>query len=331
MSCVRPCIQRRLIASWFFVGCCRDSRSAVFLGVNRLYVPLIDVSRLMCRNLAVCTILMAGGPALDTANSSDIPLVSRISPVISAARATTPAIRVQTDPVTTCQRIATNVAARRPDSTQLVIVRTAAWTDTTATVEIADRSGTGWICSTPMAARLGRQGWRPLPDRRSGDDTTPAGVFPLGTMTAPDGRPFSFFGNDADPGVIAGNYRPVQSGDCFGATPNTTGYGHLRDDISCPGPDDEYLPNIGPYTTVALIGANMEPDVSGDAPGEPPYAAAIFLHRFTYVNTAALTGPTKPTSGCVSLAQHDLTSVLLRLRPGAQFAMGPTDWLLTQA
>jgi L,D-peptidoglycan transpeptidase YkuD (ErfK/YbiS/YcfS/YnhG family) len=184
-----------------------------------------------------------------------------------------------------------------------------------------------WVCGEAMAARVGRAGLRPLLERRSGDGTTPAGVFPLATMTAPDGQRFSFFGNAPDPGVQAGGYRRVRPGDCFGATPNTPGYGHLRVDTSCPGPDDEYLPHYPTtYSNAALIGANMEPDVSGDAPGEAPYAAAIFLHRHTYLSGQS--GATKPTSGCVSLAQPDLTAVLIALQPGTQFVIGPTSWLL---
>jgi L,D-peptidoglycan transpeptidase YkuD (ErfK/YbiS/YcfS/YnhG family) len=277
-------------------------------------------------------LVSCGGTTLTTApsNSADVPLVSRTGTINASAIATTPAGRIPTEPGSTCQRIATIAAADNPGSTQFVIVRTDGWTETTAVVEIADRSGTGWACGQPMVARVGRQGFHPLTQRRSGDDSTPAGTFPLGTMTAPDGQRFSFFGNATDPGVVAGGYRQLRRGDCFGATPNTPGYGHLRHDTSCPGPDDEYLPSVGPYTTVALIGANMEPEVSGDAPGEPPYAAAIFLHRFTYQIAGATSGPTKATSGCVSLAQADLTAVLVQLRSGAQFVMGPTNWLLAQ-
>jgi L,D-peptidoglycan transpeptidase YkuD (ErfK/YbiS/YcfS/YnhG family) len=147
-------------------------------------------------------------------------------------------------------------------------------------------------------------------------------------MTAYDGRVFSFFGNGADPGVTAGPYRSVRSGDCFGATPNTPGYGHLRDQPNCPGPDDEYLPRFTEaYVHAALIGANTEPDVSGDAPGEVPYASAIFLHRTSYTAT----GASKPTSGCVSLAMGDLVDVLTAMRPDVLFAIGTTDWLMTTA
>jgi L,D-peptidoglycan transpeptidase YkuD (ErfK/YbiS/YcfS/YnhG family) len=258
-------------------------------------------------------------PAATVAASADAP---------EAASATRAAVRVD-PPYRECQRIAAAVGRAHPETTTQIVVRTAGWSDTTATVELAERVSGTWVCTEAMTARVGRSGVRPLPDRRSGDGTTPAGVFPLATMTAPDGERFSFFGNAPDPGVSAGAYRRVQTGDCFGATPGTPGYGHLRYDTSCPGPDDEYLPSFtAAYSNAALIGANMEPDVSGDEAGEIPYASAIFLHRFTDVSERS--GTTKPTSGCVSLAQADLTAVLVALRPGTQFVIGPTSWLLDQ-
>ncbi|MEZ5297539.1 MAG: hypothetical protein R2697_15075 [Ilumatobacteraceae bacterium] len=65
----------------------------------------------------------------------------------------------------------------------------------------------------------------------------------------------------------------------------------------CPGPDDEWLAGITEsYSRAAVIGANLDP-ISGDEPGEIPYAAAIFLHRYSYSSN----GVAKPTSGCVSL------------------------------
>lgn len=247
-----------------------------------------------------------------------------IATVPAAAVATVPAARVD-PPLTTCQQIATTVAATRPTQ-QVLIVRTGNWTDTTAIATLATLTNGTWQCGAEMVARVGRTGVRPLLDRRSGDGTTPAGIFPLATMTAHDGQPFSFFGNSADPGVTAGPYRAVVRGDCFGATPNTPGYGHLRKQVDCPGPDDEYLPNIGAYAHAALIGANMEPNVSGDAVGETPYASAIFLHRHAWASGS--TTISKPTSGCVSLSLADLRATLLAMRSDVQFAIGPTDWLL---
>ncbi|MDO8389323.1 MAG: hypothetical protein Q7V57_02460 [Actinomycetota bacterium] len=230
-------------------------------------------------------------------------------------------------PTDDCGRVAAQVEVAHPGTTQVVVVLAAATSASRATLQVAERTPTGWTCAAPMDARVGRNGVRPLLDRRSGDGTTPAGVFGLGMMTAYDGQVFSFFGNSPDPGVTAGAYRAVREGDCFGATPNHPDYGHLvqRPAAQCPGPDDEYLPQItGAYEHAALIGANMEPEVSGDAPGEVPYAAAIFLHRFSYDGA----GNTKPTAGCVSLGHDDLVTVLTTLRADVRFAIGTNDWLL---
>ncbi len=265
-------------------------------------------------------------PVAAVAPTSTSAAAAASTAVDRSAVATVAAVRVH-PPFSECQRIAIAVGELQPETTTQVVVRTVAWTDSTATVELATRVGSTWTCSTPMTARVGRSGLRPLADRRSGDGTTPAGVFALATMTAPDGQRFSFFGNAPDPGVTAGTYRAVQTGDCFGATPGTAGYGHLRNDAACAGVDDEYLPRFTTtYSNAALIGANMEPNVSGDQPGETPFASAIFLHRNTYV--AGQSGATKATSGCVSLAQPGLTAVLVAMTPDTQFVIGPTDWLL---
>ena len=258
-------------------------------------------------------------------------LLAPVTSVERAATASKPAARLD-PPASECQLIAAAVGKRHPGPTQQIVVRTNGWTDTVATVQMATLASGKWTCDVEMVGRIGRNGFRPLLERRSGDGTAPAGVFPLATMTAWDGQQFSFFGNSPDPGVGAGTYRNVRVGDCFGATPNTAGYGHLRNDTRCAGADDEYLPEfVNSYTNAALIGANMEPSVSGDAPGETPYAAAIFLHRHVYATPGATSGATNPTSGCVSLSQADLTKVLRAMRTDVLFVMGPSDWLMTTA
>ncbi|MBI4884382.1 MAG: hypothetical protein HY826_10055 [Actinobacteria bacterium] len=232
--------------------------------------------------------------------------------------------------LTTCQQIATNVRDAYPGTDQVIVILTATTKSSTATLQIATRVRKEWECSSRMSARVGRKGVRPLLERRSGDDTTPAGVFALGTMTAWDGQAFSFFGNAPDPGVTAGTYRLVKTGDCFGATPNHPDYGHLvkRTKENCQGPDDEYLPAITTtYTHAALIGANMEPNVSGDAPGEIPYASAIFLHAFSY----DANGKPKATSGCVSLGRSNLIKVLNGMEATTMFAIGESNWLLANS
>ena len=209
---------------------------------------------------------------------------------------------------------------------QWVVVSTAGAASTSGQVWIATVRGAAWVCSLPSTpAEVGRQGVRPLLQRRSGDDTTPSGVFPLGTVATPQGA-VSFFGNSADPGVH-GAYRRVQPGDCYGANPNTVGYGHWRVDPSgCTGDDELLERNLQAYEHAALIGANTEPMVSGDAPGEIPYAAAIFLHRTTY----APNGAPKPTSGCVSIAHAALVAALRAIDPTLQprFAIGTQAELL---
>jgi len=221
------------------------------------------------------------------------------------------------------------LSARHPEVRQFVVMQTSTFTDTTGTVEVAVRSDDGgWHCQRgPQAARFGRAGTRPLTDRRSGDDTTPAGVFPLGLVTAWDGQTFSIFGNQPDPGVLA-PYRSVRYEDCWGAVKNTARYQHLVSMPGCTGPD-EWLRKIGDvYAHAAVIGANLDP-ISGDAPGETPYAAAIFLHRHGYSSS----GAPLATSGCVSLAMADLVDTVRLLDPRLHphFAIGPTSWLRDSA
>ena len=186
-----------------------------------------------------------------------------------------------------------------------------------ADVDLLVHDGTRWTCSRMnMPGRVGRNGVRPLTQRRSGDGTTPGGIFPLGSMTAPDGQTFQFFGNGVNPGV-RGTWRQVERGDCWGATPGTPDYNRLvtRTAATCVG-DDEYLIDYqGAYSRAALIGANLGPNRSGDQPGEPPYAAAIFLHRHSY----DASGNSRATAGCVSLNTDNLIHVLQRLVPGQAY------------
>lgn len=197
---------------------------------------------------------------------------------------------------------------------QLVVVdSTGSW----ANVDLLVHDGARWVCVREnMQARVGRNGVRALADRRSGDGTTPAGTFGLGTMTAPDGQTFQFFGNGTNPGV-QGSWRQVKQRDCWVATPGDPAYNTLADRSAgnCNG-EDEYLPDYrNSYSQAALIDANMGPNRSGDDPGEPALAAAIFLHRQSYGSA----GISKATAGCVSLDSNDLATVLRVLRPGEAY------------
>ena len=224
------------------------------------------------------------------------------------------------------------LSARHPEVRQFVVLATSNSAATTGEAFVAARGRDGrWVCQTDtVGASFGSSGTRVLADRRSGDGTTPAGVFPLGETAAWDGQQFSVFGNSPNPGVRTNvSYRTVQNEDCWGATPGTPNYNHLVNRPNCSGPDDEWLPRFGDvYSHAAVIGANLDP-VSGDAPGETPFAAAIFLHRHSY----SASGQPKPTSGCVSLGSVDLVMFLRLLDPAldTRFAIGPTTWLRTTA
>jgi L,D-peptidoglycan transpeptidase YkuD (ErfK/YbiS/YcfS/YnhG family) len=217
------------------------------------------------------------------------------------------------------------LSSRHPATRQFVIVASDSWESTTASLQIVARSANGeWRCQqAPVVARVGKHGLRPLADRRSGDGTTPAGSFPLGNVRAWDGQQFEFFGNRPDIGV-RGPYRLVRFEDCWGATPHTASYQQLVNDPGCVSPD-ERLSAIGDvYGHAAVIGANLDP-ISGALPGEPAFAAAIFLHRNSY----SVTGASRPTSGCVSLFEDDLEVALRLIEPGldVRFAIGELRWL----
>lgn len=248
-----------------------------------------------------------------------------------AGTASTPARRdVSFSTTATCDMTTIQaLSARHAGVRQFVIMQTADFSDTAGSVELAVRTHDGiWHCERgPQPARFGRAGTRPLLERRSGDDATPAGVFPLGLVTAWDGQAFSIFGNQPDPGTLA-PYRSVRYEDCWGAVKNTERYQHLVDRPGCTGPD-EWLQKIGDvYAHAAVIGANLDP-ISGDAPGETPYAAAIFLHRNSY----SASGASLATSGCVSLEITDLVDTIRLLDPrlDPHFAIGPTAWLRSSA
>lgn len=216
------------------------------------------------------------------------------------------------------------VASNR-NASQWIIVIVPTASSTSGTLAIATVRGGRWACTlTSTVAQVGRQGVRPFLQRRSGDGTTPGGIFPLGVVSTPQG-PISFFGNSADPGAL-GAYRRVQPGDCYGANPNTAGYGHWRVDTrGCTGDDELLAKNVQAYEHAVLIGANTEPNVSGDAAGETAYAAAIFLHRTTYNGTSP-----KATSGCVSIPHDQLLAAVRSIDPALDphFAIGTRADLL---
>ncbi|MFN3254998.1 MAG: hypothetical protein ACE37B_04835 [Ilumatobacter sp.] len=272
---------------------------------------------------------------------TNIPTVDAASGLTGSVRAGTAAARDVAYPTDTACDLDTvrSLASRHPDVRQFIVFSTDGFADTFGTGFVAARRSSGdWVCQTsPALARFGRSGTRPLIERRSGDGSTPAGVFPLGAITAWDGQRLNMFGNDPNPGVRSNvAYRDVRPEDCWGATPNAPDYNHLVERPGCAGPDDEWLPRFGGvYSHAAIIGANLDPiteATSGDAPGETPFAAAIFLHRHSY-GLGRTSGPSRPTSGCVSLDATALVDAIIAIDPALDphFAIGPAEYLRTSA
>ncbi len=181
---------------------------------------------------SVAALTVAGlGLGLATA-SADTPTIVQVAAIAAATGIThgatasapaTPGTSVQLTP------LPSDPACRPPASVPAgakQVVRVDA-SGTSATVDLLQLVDGTWQCTRQgMTGRVGKNGVRPLAQRVSGDGTTPAGTFPLGTMTAPDGHTFQFFGNGVNPGVH-GSWRQVMAGDCWDASGGDPTYNTL--------------------------------------------------------------------------------------------------------
>jgi hypothetical protein len=155
-----------------------------------------------------------------------------------------------------------------------------------------------------MDAHLGRNGFRA--DRTEGDGTTPIGVF---TMT-------ESFGIKADPGTKL-PYRRVGPDDWWVSDKNSPLYNTWQTHVR-PLPWDEshseHLITFGRAYDYAVVIDFNRPD---PVPGR---GSAIFLH----VDTGS------PTSGCVSIDEGQLTSIIRWMNPAKhpRIVMGDERWLL---
>jgi L,D-peptidoglycan transpeptidase YkuD (ErfK/YbiS/YcfS/YnhG family) len=177
---------------------------------------------------------------------------------------------------------------------QLVTVEAKTAKTTHATLRTWQRSGGCWVAvSRSLPARVGKNGVSA--NRREGDGTTPAGVFPIG---------HTMYGTEANPGVSF-PYRRLRCGDWWDedpASPTYNSFRHVRCGTRPPFRivSEGMWENPRAYPHLAVIEFNMRPVVPGRGSG-------IFLH--------AQTGG--PTIGCVSLAKDELRTVLRWLRPAA--------------
>ena len=194
------------------------------------------------------------------------------------------------------------------DSRQLIIVSSSGWKASTASVSLYELKPAGWKrVAGPFYARVGRNGMKI--DHVEGDGTTPAGSFPA----------VSAFGLRANPGSKL-PWTKLKSGDCWISDSAHPDYNTMVVQKPC-GAQNEDLWSIarrGPYAKAIVSGYNMNPVVAGKG-------SAIFLH----LHSRTASGATKPTSGCVSLSDWQLSVLLRRLDPATKprIVMGPAHWL----
>jgi L,D-peptidoglycan transpeptidase YkuD (ErfK/YbiS/YcfS/YnhG family) len=194
------------------------------------------------------------------------------------------------------------------DARQLIVVTSSAWSSTFGSLTTYEKRGSEWTTvHTGFSVRLGRNGFNA--NHHEGDGTTPAGSFPIvGIM---GGRP--------DPGVRF-PYRQFAPGDCWISDSASPAYNQWAKLSPCSSPNEDLFKiGAGAYRYAAITGYNTQPIVHGAG-------SAIFLHRHSY--DAA--GRTRPTSGCVSMAEPDLLAVLRWLDPAKhpRIVMGPESWLV---
>ena len=151
-------------------------------------------------------------------------------------------------------------------------------------------AGGDWRCQrAPQPARSGAT----APDRCPSDARVTAPRRPVCSRSASSRPGTASSSASSATGPIPGRRCPT--GRCApktaGAPRRTRPATNTSSNLpGCPGPHDEWLAKYGDvYSHAAVIGANLDP-ISGDAAGEIPFAAAIFLHRHSYAASGADTG-----------------------------------------
>lgn len=205
------------------------------------------------------------------------------------------------------------------DARQVVVVTSHSWSTSRArlrTYELSE-SGTWRLLLGPVDARVGRNGFAPADRRRQGTATTPAGTFAV---------PWAF-GTRADPGTAL-PYRQVDGDDWWPYDPRdpaTYNVWQPRRVLSAGWRTGwaEDLSSYGrQYRHAAVIAYNLPSGVHrtggqrvADFHADTRRGGGIFLH----VDRPGA------TTGCVSVAQSDLESVLRWLDPAQRpvIVMGP--------
>ncbi len=203
-------------------------------------------------------------------------------------------------------------AVRIPDETrQLVVVTTAGWDATAATMRLWQRHGAGWrAVGAAWPAVVGRSGlaWgqgvhgdgppagQEGPRKHEGDGKSPAGLFTIGPAYGYDRAP--------PPGTRLPYTTATETWRCVD-DPGSRHYNRLLDERTVT-PDwssrEELRRADDLYRWVVEIEHNRD--------GRPGAGSCIFLHVWS--------GPGTSTAGCTAMEEPALAGLLTRLDPAAR-------------
>jgi L,D-peptidoglycan transpeptidase YkuD (ErfK/YbiS/YcfS/YnhG family) len=205
------------------------------------------------------------------------------------------------------------------DARQVVVVTSASWGSSHATVRRYTRRAAGWHeVGAAVRARLGRNGFVVAADRRQSTGTSPAGTFGL----------VSAFGNGPDPGASL-PYRPVDRNDWWVYDPRDPSTYNVFQPRRPPDARwrtswaEDLSGYGGQYRFAVVLDYNLPSAVHrapgggmvADQPADTRRGGGIFLH---------VNGP-GATSGCVSVPRRAMRRILTWLDPakGPVIVMGP--------
>ena len=177
------------------------------------------------------------------------------------------------------------------DATQVITVVANGYGDTSAQLEVWQRTSSGWHrVMGPWFSWLGLNGFAPRGQKREGDNRTPTGSFRLEFM----------FGVYGDPGVRF-HYRRALTTSYWDDDSSTANYNRWVDSRNGhTGRNPEPMHVSPPYNYGVVIGYNWRQT--------PGMGSAIFLHVTHH----------SATHGCVSINQDHLVRLMRWLRPGAK-------------
>jgi L,D-peptidoglycan transpeptidase YkuD (ErfK/YbiS/YcfS/YnhG family) len=189
------------------------------------------------------------------------------------------------------------------DARQVIVVDAPSSASTTATLSAYENDGSGWYQAfASMPAHDGYNGWIAGPARHEGDNTTPEGMYAVGS---------TMYGTTANPGTRY-PYHQLVCGDWWDEDPSSPQY-NTFEHVACGstpafgGASEALWTEGNAYPSLAVIDFNTPPT--------GPLGSAIFLHSDLGM----------PTNGCVSVPYLGLLEVLTWLNPALHpvIVMGP--------